>query len=145
MGPVKTSFLLRRIAAAMDAPGQTSQTRLAGSLRLVLALLEGGEAPQEVVDAFRVYLDEAVDDNAYVELEDFIGTLDFLGLLKEHPQLQDMGMEANGVPFGWKELVDKVSDEFELVPQSGRESDEWDVARVEETASSPLTERPDYG
>ena len=140
-----TSDALRRVAAAVERSGKPSRTRTAAALRLVLALAEGGSVPPEVVEAFREYLGDAVDDYAYASVEDFIGYLDFLGLLDESPELGDLGEGSDGPGYGWEDLVQEVSGDYDVIPESGRGQGEWSVTPVEKAASGWLSDRPDYG
>ena len=128
----------------MDSVHRPHRRPAVAALRLVLALLQTDQVPEEVVEAFRSYLEDAVEDYAYVDVDDFLGHMDFLGLLEKKPELMKLDWRADGLPFGWADLVDEVEDEFDMEPVSGVE--EWNVGPKEKAAMvQPLTDRPDYG
>jgi hypothetical protein len=106
--------------------------------------LQEDGVPKDVLEAFKLYLEDAVDDYAYVDVEDFLGHLDFLGLLDKEPELKNLDWKADGLSFGWDDLVEEVENEFDMEPLSGVE--EWSVSPREKAAlTQPLTDRPDYG
>jgi len=99
MRPSQVSRALRCIAASADSV-HPSRHLIAASLNLVLALIREDDIPEEVLKAFQDYLEDAMEDYAYVDKDDFLGYLDFLGLLDRIPKLQDLDWKANGLPFG---------------------------------------------
>jgi len=117
MGPGSTSAALSRIASALESCGSPSRSAARAALRLVLILAEGQLVPKRMEDAFRMYLDDAIEDNAYVAPEDFVGYLDFLGLLRG---------EQGDPPFDWDELLEDVAGEYSVAPGPAR--GEWDVS-----------------
>ena len=128
----------------MDSVRRPNRRAAVAALRTVLALFQEERVPDEIVEAFRHYLGDAVEDYANVSVDDFLGHMDFLGLLEQEPGLMDLDWKANGLPFGWTDLVLEVEDEFDMEPVSGVE--EWSVDPKGKAAlSQPLTDRPDYG
>lgn len=128
----------------MDSACQPYRRSAVAALHLVLALLQEDSVPDEIVEAFRHYLEDAIADYAYVDVDDFLGHMDFLGLLEKEPELMRLDWKADGLPFGWVDLVDEVEDEFDMEPVSGVK--EWSVGPKGKAAlTQPLTDRPDYG